>query len=194
MSLGRNRKCQRRAKTNRWNLPGARRTTAPIMSTTTPGLFFWFLQYWSPLGAQLLSHVLLFATSWTVVHQAPQSMGFSRQEILGWVAISYSRGSSWSRDWTRVSSTIGEFFTTEPQGSPGPPLRVPHSSVTLLPGSIGTRIQTQDRESEASSINLCSTVAVSVSSIQGFILGLNTSKTDMYSNIIHKSQLHLVNC
>ena len=27
-----------------------------------------------------LSHVRLFATLWTVVHQAPPSMGFSRQE------------------------------------------------------------------------------------------------------------------
>ena len=28
----------------------------------------------------LLSHVQLFATSWTVAHQAPPSMEFSRQE------------------------------------------------------------------------------------------------------------------
>ena len=27
-----------------------------------------------------LSHVRLFATSWTIAHQAPPSMGFSRQE------------------------------------------------------------------------------------------------------------------
>ena len=27
-----------------------------------------------------LSHVRLFATPWTVAHQAPPSMGFSRQE------------------------------------------------------------------------------------------------------------------
>ena len=30
--------------------------------------------------AQSLSHVQLFATPWTVAHQAPLSMGFSRQE------------------------------------------------------------------------------------------------------------------
>ena len=30
--------------------------------------------------AQLLSHVRLFATPWTVAHRAPLSMGFSRQE------------------------------------------------------------------------------------------------------------------
>ena len=29
---------------------------------------------------QSLSHVRLFVTPWTVVHQAPLSMGFSRQE------------------------------------------------------------------------------------------------------------------
>ena len=31
----------------------------------------------------VLSHVQLFATSWTAVHQALRSMEFSRQEILG---------------------------------------------------------------------------------------------------------------
>ena len=34
----------------------------------------------SVLHAQLLSHVLLFVTPWTVAHQAPLSMGFSRQQ------------------------------------------------------------------------------------------------------------------
>ena len=29
---------------------------------------------------QLLSHIRLFATPWTVAHQDPLSMGFSRQE------------------------------------------------------------------------------------------------------------------
>ena len=31
--------------------------------------------------------------------------------ILEWVPISFSRGSSWPRDWTRVSCTSGIFFT-----------------------------------------------------------------------------------
>ena len=43
---------------------------------------------------QLLSHVWLSATPWTVALQPP----------LEPVAISCSRGSSWSRDWTHVSS------------------------------------------------------------------------------------------
>ena len=45
-----------------------------------------------------LSRVRLFVTPWTVVCQAPPSMGFFRQEYWEWVAISFSRGSSWLRD------------------------------------------------------------------------------------------------
>ena len=52
----------------------------------------------------LLSHVWLFATPWTIVHQAPPSMEFSRQEYRsGWVTISFSRGSSRPRNWTHIS-------------------------------------------------------------------------------------------
>ena len=57
--------------------------------------------------------VWLFATPWTIAHQAPLSMGFSRQEYWGglpflspfleWVSISYSRGSSQPEDWIQVS-------------------------------------------------------------------------------------------
>ena len=36
---------------------------------------------------KLLSHVQLFATPWTVAHQAPPSMGFSRQEY--WSGLSF---------------------------------------------------------------------------------------------------------
>ena len=56
------------------------------------------------------SHIQLFAILRTEAHEAPLSMGFSRQEYWSeWVAISSSRGSSWLRDWTRVSrvSRIG---------------------------------------------------------------------------------------
>ena len=37
---------------------------------------------------KLLSHVLLFATPWTAAHQAPPSMGFSRQEY--WNGVPYT--------------------------------------------------------------------------------------------------------
>ena len=35
----------------------------------------------------------------------------SQEEILEWVAISFSRGSFWPRDWTQVSCISGRFFT-----------------------------------------------------------------------------------
>ena len=40
----------------------------------------------------------LFATPWTVVCQAPRSMGILQARILEWVAIPFSRGSSQPRD------------------------------------------------------------------------------------------------
>ena len=42
----------------------------------------------------LLSRVRLFVTPWTVAHQSPLSMEFTRQELLEWVAIPFSRGPS----------------------------------------------------------------------------------------------------
>ena len=37
--------------------------------------------------------------------------GIFQARILGWVAISFSRGSSWPRDRTRVSHIVGRCFT-----------------------------------------------------------------------------------
>ena len=37
---------------------------------------------------------------------------------LEWVAMPSSRESSWPTDWTRVSSTVGRFFTTDSPGKP----------------------------------------------------------------------------
>ena len=54
-----------------------------------------------------LSHVWLVATLWTVAHQAPLSMGFSRQRILEQVAISSSGASSRPSDQIHVSCFSG---------------------------------------------------------------------------------------
>ena len=40
--------------------------------------------------------------------------GISQARILEWVAVSFSRASSQSRDWTSISCSAGGFFTTEP--------------------------------------------------------------------------------
>ena len=68
----------------------------------------------------VLSHVRFFVTPWTVARQAPLFMGFFffQARILEWVAISFSRGSSWFRDQTCVSCIADRLFTTEPMGQP----------------------------------------------------------------------------
>ena len=59
-----------------------------------------------------LSCVWLSATPWIVTPQAPLSMGLPRQE-LEWIAIFFSRGSSWPRNWDlQVSSIAGRFITS----------------------------------------------------------------------------------
>ena len=50
-----------------------------------------------------LSRSGLFATLWTVAHQAPLSMGFSRQEYRDGLSCLPSKGSSQPRDRTHVS-------------------------------------------------------------------------------------------
>ena len=64
--------------------------------------------------AWVLSHfsrVQLCATLWTIVHQAPLSMGFSKQEYWSGVVMPSPRGSSPSRDRTWISCLAGGFFT-----------------------------------------------------------------------------------
>ena len=65
------------------------------------------------------SHVQLWATLWTVAHQAPLSMRLSRQKYWSGLPFPSSRGSSWSRNWTHcvqwrnwTSVLAGRFFTT----------------------------------------------------------------------------------
>ena len=50
--------------------------------------------------AYLLSHVQLFVTPWTVAHQVPLSMGFSKQEYWSGLPFPPPGESSWPRDPT----------------------------------------------------------------------------------------------
>ena len=64
-----------------------------------------------------LCGVQLFATPWTIVDQASLSVEFSRQKYWSKITISYSRRSSWPRDWTHVSCVsciCWQSFTTVP--------------------------------------------------------------------------------
>ena len=67
-----------------------------------------------PIFACIKSHftcVQLFVTPWTVAHQAPLSLGFSRWEYWSGVAMPSSREPSQPRDRTQVSRISDEFFT-----------------------------------------------------------------------------------
>ena len=44
--------------------------------------------------------------------------GILQARILEWIAILFSRGSSWLRDWTQISYIAGRFFTISHQWSP----------------------------------------------------------------------------
>ena len=65
-----------------------------------------------------LSHVRLFATSWTVAHQAPLSVEFSRQEY--WCVLSFPSPEDLPNPGTELASLVslvspalaGGFFTT----------------------------------------------------------------------------------
>ena len=61
--------------------------------------------------AQSLGCVWLFATLWTIAHQASLSMGTLQARILEWVAMPSSKGSSQLRDRTQVSCIASGFFT-----------------------------------------------------------------------------------
>ena len=76
---------------------------------------------WYPYCAQLLSHVCLFVTTWTVASQAPLFMGFSRQGYWsGFPFPSPGDVPSWGiKPASPVSPTLADkFFITEPPGKP----------------------------------------------------------------------------
>ena len=70
---------------------------------------------------QLLSHVRLFVTSWTVAHRVPQSMGFPRQEY--WSGLLYPTPRDLLDPGIEPASLASPasaegFFTTERSGKP----------------------------------------------------------------------------
>jgi len=65
---------------------------------------------------------LTLMTPWTVACQAPLSVGFPRQEYWSeWVAISFSRESSWPRDWTLRPESPGLQVDSLPLSHQGGP-------------------------------------------------------------------------
>ena len=70
---------------------------------------------WLVLGLLLLivvkslSHIRLFATPWTVAHQAPPSMGFSRQEYWSGLSITDSKWHT-NKPWYATTIQLLNFF------------------------------------------------------------------------------------
>ena len=64
-------------------------------------------------GLVVKSCLTLASQTHVVAHKAPLSSahGIFQSRILEWVAISFSRGFSLSRDRTRLSCIVGGFFT-----------------------------------------------------------------------------------
>ena len=73
------------------------------------------------MHAQSLCHVQFFATLWTVAHQAPLSMEFSRQEY--WRGLQFPPSGNLPNPGIKPTSPesaalAGRFSTTEPRGKP----------------------------------------------------------------------------
>ena len=60
----------------------------------------------------VLSHVRLFVTSWTVIHQAPLSMEFSRQEYWSGLSLPTSRDLPNPGTEPASPALAGEFYST----------------------------------------------------------------------------------
>ena len=74
-------------------------------------LLGWFLNGCMNVMWKSLSHVQFFATSQTSSLPGSSVPGIFQARTLEWVAIPFSRGSSWPRDRTQVSHIAGGFFT-----------------------------------------------------------------------------------
>ena len=66
----------------------------------------------------MLSYVQLFSTPWTIAHQAPLSMGFSKQEY--WSGLPFPSPGDLPHPGIEPASPAlaGRFFTAEPPGKP----------------------------------------------------------------------------
>ena len=69
----------------------------------------------------MLSSVQLFVTPWTIAHQAPLSLGFSRQEY--WSGLPFPPPGDLPDPGMELMSPVspalaGRSFTTEPLGKP----------------------------------------------------------------------------
>ena len=105
---------------------------------------FWFLKE-KEGKVKLLSHVWLFATPWTIAHQAPQSMGFSRQEY--WNGLPFPSPEDLPNPGIKPTFPAfqADALQSEHWGSflaPKCPLRCSHHFIpTMIPATEATALQ-----------------------------------------------------
>ena len=88
----------------------------------------------------MLSCFRLFATPWTVAHQANLPMGIPQARIPRWVVMPSSRGSSQPRDRSRSPAVQADPLLSEP---PGKPINTGVASLSLLQGVFPTQESSQ---------------------------------------------------
>ena len=76
------------------------------------------LSHWTELNSQSQAKCLTLCEPMDCNPPGSSVHEILQVRILEWFTISFSRGSSWSRDGTHVSCMAGGFFTTEPMGKP----------------------------------------------------------------------------
>ena len=102
-------------------------------------LVFYLMHPSSVLCAKLLQSCPTFCDTMDCSLPASSVHGTLQARILDWVAIPFSRGSSWSRYWTQLSCTV-DSFPAEPPGKP-------------LGGSDGSVVKALDLKSNE--VSLC---------------------------------------
>ena len=81
------------------------------------------------MKVKLLSRVRLFATRWTVAHQAPPSMGFSRKEYWSGLPFPSPGNLPAPRIEPRSPALQADTLTSEPPGQPSPSLKATTKAV-----------------------------------------------------------------
>ena len=92
-----------------------------LTNFSPPGQLFFFFFYWSMCVCSVAKSCLTLVTPRAVAHQAPLSMGFSRQEYQSGLPFPPLGGlpHSGTKPASPASPALGgRFFTTEPPGKP----------------------------------------------------------------------------
>ena len=88
-----------------WTPPICKHPCAPVCFLLIPSFTHLMTKC---MCTQTLSHVLLFCNPMECSPPGSSVHGISQARMLEWVAISYSRGSSWPKDQTLILCTAGK--------------------------------------------------------------------------------------